>query len=81
MEHHSVAHINPHMGHRTGTVIGSCRDLPRLTVNGIVPDGFRVMTLNRKVESLADLKDLKLRIPTLEVMVKIGECLGCAVAP
>ncbi|SFP68804.1 extracellular solute-binding protein, family 7 [Oscillibacter sp. PC13] len=39
------------------------------------------MTLNRKVESLADLKDLKLRIPTLEVMVKIGECLGCAVAP
>lgn len=51
------------------------------TVNGIVPDGFRVMTLNRKVESLADLKGLKLRMPNLEVMVKIGECLGCAVTP
>lgn len=51
------------------------------TVNGIVPDGFRVMTLNRKVESLADFKGLKLRMPNLEVMVKIGECLGCAVTP
>ena len=51
------------------------------TVNGIVPDGFRVMTLNRKAESLADLKGLKLRMPNLEVMVKIGECLGCAVTP
>lgn len=51
------------------------------TVNGIVPDGFRVMTLNRKAESLADLKGLKLRMPNLEVMVKIGKCLGCAVTP
>ena len=51
------------------------------TVNGIVPDGFRVMTLNRKAESLYDLKGLKLRMPNLEVMVKIGECLGCAVTP
>ncbi len=51
------------------------------TVNGIVPDGFRVMTLNRKVESLADLKGLKLRMPNLEVMVNIGNCLGCAVTP
>lgn len=51
------------------------------TVNGIVPDGFRVMTLNRKAESLSDLKGLKLRMPNLEVMVKIGECLGCAVTP
>ena len=25
------------------------------TVNGIVPDGFRVMTMNKKVESLADM--------------------------
>ena len=39
------------------------------------------MTLNRKAESLADLKGLKLRMPNLEVMVKIGECLGCAVTP
>ena len=23
MEHHPVAHINPHMGHRAGAVIGS----------------------------------------------------------
>ena len=45
-----------------------------LRSNGIVPDGFRVMTLNRKAESLADLKGLKLRMPNLEVMVKIGEC-------
>lgn len=51
------------------------------TVNGIVPDGFRVMTLNKKVESLADLKGLKLRMPNLEVMVNIGNCLGCAVTP
>lgn len=51
------------------------------TVSGIVPDGFRVMTLNRKVESLADLKGLKLRMPNLEVMVNIGNCLGCAVTP
>lgn len=51
------------------------------TVNGIVPDGFRVMTLNRKVESLADLKGMKLRMPNLEVMVNIGNCLGCAVTP
>ncbi len=51
------------------------------TVNGIVPDGFRVMTLNRKVESLADMKGLKLRMPNLEVMVNIGNCLGCAVTP
>lgn len=51
------------------------------TVKGIVPDGFRVMTLNRKVESLADLKGLKLRMPNLEVMVNIGNALGCAVTP
>ena len=51
------------------------------TVNGIVPDVFRVMTLNKKVESLADLKGLKLRMPNLEVMVNIGNCLGCAVTP
>lgn len=51
------------------------------TVNGIVPDGFRVMTLNKKAESLADLKGLKLRMPNLEVMVNIGNCLGCAVTP
>ena len=58
-------------------------DVPSLgfTVNGIVPDGFRVMTLNKKVESLADLKGLKLRMPNLEVMVNIGNCLGCAVTP
>ena len=51
------------------------------TVNGIVPDGFRVTTLNKNVESLADLKGLKLRMPNLEVMVNIGNCLGCAVTP
>lgn len=51
------------------------------TVNGIVPDGFRVMTLNKEVKSLADLKGLKLRMPNLEVMVNIGNCLGCAVTP
>ena len=39
------------------------------------------MTLNKKVESLADLKGLKLRMPNLEVMVNIGNCLGCAVTP
>lgn len=50
-------------------------------VHGIVPDGFRVMTLNKKVESMADLKGLKLRMPNLEVMVNIGNCLGCAVTP
>ena len=51
------------------------------TVNGIVPDGFRVMTLNRKVESLADLKGLKLRMPNLEVMVNIGNCLAVPSPP
>ena len=38
------------------------------TVNGIVPDGFRVMTMNKKVESLADMHGLKMRMPNLEIL-------------
>ena len=51
------------------------------TVNGIVPDGFRVMTMNKKVESLADMQGLKMRMPNLEIMVDIGNYLGFAVTP
>ena len=51
------------------------------TVNGIVPDGFRVMTMNKKVESLADMHGLKMRMPNLEIMVEIGNYLGFAVTP
>ena len=51
------------------------------TVNGIVPDGFRVMTLNEKIEDISGFSGFKLRMPNLEQMVKIGEYLGCSVNP
>lgn len=50
-------------------------------ITGITGAGFRVMTLNKKVETMDDFKGLKLRMPNMANMVKIGELLGCAVTP
>ena len=47
----------------------------------INPDGFRIMTLNRKVESMADFRGFKLRTANYENMIKMGELLGCSVTP
>ena len=49
------------------------------TVRGFSTQGFRVMTLNQKIESLDGFKGFKLRMPNYEYMVKTGESLGCAV--
>jgi tripartite ATP-independent transporter DctP family solute receptor len=44
-------------------------------------DGFRVITSNKRLESLADFKGFKLRTPPYENMVMMGQSLGCAVTP
>ena len=45
------------------------------------PVGFRVMTLNKKVESLDGFKNFKMRTPTIANMVQIFENLGCIATP
>lgn len=45
------------------------------------PVGFRVMTLNEKIESIDGFKGFKMRTPTIANMVQIFENLGCLATP
>lgn len=45
------------------------------------PVGFRVMTLNKKVESVEDFQGFVMRTPTIANMVQIFEDLGCVASP
>lgn len=45
------------------------------------PVGFRVMTLNKKIESIEGFKGFKMRTPTIANMVQIFESLGCLATP
>lgn len=45
------------------------------------PVGFRVMTLNKKIESLDDFRGFVMRTPTIANMVQIFEDLGCVATP
>lgn len=50
-------------------------------VKSIITAGFRIISSNKKLETLDDFQGLKLRMPNYENMVKLGETLGCAVTP
>lgn len=45
------------------------------------PVGFRVMTLNKKIESLDGFRGFVMRTPTITNMVQIFEDLGCVATP
>lgn len=45
------------------------------------PVGFRVMTLNEKIESIDGFKGFVMRTPTIASMVEIFEDLGCIASP
>ena len=44
-------------------------------------NGLRVVSSNKKVESLADLKGLKMRVPQAPISVAIFNALGCNATP
>ena len=44
-------------------------------------NGFRMFSTNRPVASMADFKDLRLRMPNTPVFVKMGQLLGATVSP
>lgn len=45
------------------------------------PVGFRVMTLNKKIESIDGFRGFVMRTPTIANMVQIFEDLGCVATP
>lgn len=51
-----------------------------LTIGNIYR-GYRQMTSNRPINGLADIKDLKLRLPVVPTWVKIWEALGAKAVP
>ena len=56
MEHHPVAHINPHMGHRAGAVIGSREkdNVARLCLGGGNDGTLVVNALRRGTGQVVD---------------------------
>ena len=44
-------------------------------------NGFRMISSNRQVASMADFKGLRLRMPNVPVYVKLGQALGANVSP
>ena len=44
-------------------------------------NGLRVISTNKKIESLADLKGLKMRVPQAPISIAIFNALGCNATP
>lgn len=66
------------VGDQIRTAIG---DAANVKVMGNALMGVRVMTSNKKVESVADVKGLKLRVPTIDIYLKTWEWLGASPTP
>ncbi|MDR1534949.1 MAG: TRAP transporter substrate-binding protein [Planctomycetota bacterium] len=60
---------------------GKYEDVTKCYIQGYVVNGFRVISCNFSLNSMADIRRMKLRVPLNEVLIKVFEGLGTNPTP
>ena len=78
---HLDAYLQSEMGDTGKTIMDLCEEREHMKVLGYYDRGSRQLTANKAVTSVADLKDMDLRVPEVKVQVDAWKLTGAVPTP